>query len=318
MDDLVKSILEGRVVESAAFDQAIVRLEGMSTTGSSPFARVLYLRGLALMREQDFKAALRIFDEVMRRFVDSPDPSVRQDLAQALLEKGNCLDALGQAQEAFDAFTEVFTLYDAEGQEFGRGVVSNALFNMGGLLRRSGHLSEAAALFENSFTRSVAATDAERTERSTRALLERSLCLGLLGNQDGELEGYDAVIATLPEGEAAGAADSSWMANHCNSVARALYNKGISLAGSDRREDAIRTFKEVETRFGSSGEPGLREQVVRAAAERAVNLAQLERFGEAKRLCDEVIARFAESADPVIQVEMQRVLGIKAVIGGLD
>ncbi|MGX5664321.1 hypothetical protein, partial [Diaphorobacter nitroreducens] len=57
----------------------------------------------------------------------------------------------------------------------------------------------------------------------------------------------------------------------CESVARAMFNKGVHHGQLNQHEAAVATNDEVLRRFGETAEPALREAVARALVYKGVN-----------------------------------------------
>ncbi|MDO8333234.1 MAG: tetratricopeptide repeat protein, partial [Nitrosomonas sp.] len=78
-------------------------------------------------------------------------------------------------------------------------------------------------------------------------------------------------------------------------LAKALFNKAITLGQLERSEEAIAVYDEVVKRFGESTELSLREQVAKALLNKGARLSQLERSEEEIAVYDEVVKRFGEA-----------------------
>jgi len=89
-------------------------------------------------------------------------------------------------------------------------------------------------------------------------------------------------------------------------VAKALFNKGVTLGELDRPEEADGVYDEVVARFGDADEPALREQVAKALFNKGVMLGVLGRSGEAVGTYDEVVARFGEADEPALREAVER------------
>ena len=63
-------------------------------------------------------------------------------------------------------------------------------------------------------------------------------------------------------------------------VARALFNKGVSLGALDRGEEAIAVYDDLIARFSSATELPLREQVAKALVNKGGRLGALNRNEE--------------------------------------
>lgn len=75
--------------------------------------------------------ALRVYDDVVRRFGHAPEPSVRQEVAAALTGKGATLGQLGRAADALHVYAEV-------SERFGRETELSLLVPVAIALRNAG------------------------------------------------------------------------------------------------------------------------------------------------------------------------------------
>ena len=91
-------------------------------------------------------------------------------------------------------------------------------------------------------------------------------------------------------------------------VAKALFNKGVTLGALERSEEAIAVYDEVVARFGDAPDPTLREQVARALFNKGVTLGALERSEEALAVYDEVVARFGDDAATGVREQVAKAL----------
>lgn len=94
-----------------------------------------------------------------------------------------------------------------------------------------------------------------------------SAALGLKDNSDAELGGYDLVLRLSPDK----AVESPQVRE---SVANALYNKGVTLGQLNRTEEAIQTYDELLRRLGDAAELGLRNKAANALVNKGVALSQ--------------------------------------------
>jgi len=66
-------------------------------------------------------------------------------------------------------------------------------------------------------------------------------------------------------------------------------------------EDAIKTYDEIMTRFGSSSEPEIQQTVADALFNKGIILARLKQPEEEIKTYDEIMTRFGSSSEPGIQ-----------------
>ena len=127
-------------------------------------------------------------------------------------------------------------------------------------------------------------------QRETLMESVMSAALGLKDNSDAELGGYDLVLRLSPDK----AVESPQVRE---SVANALYNKGVTLGQLNRTEEAIQTYDELLRRLGDAAELGLRNKAANALVNKGVALSQLNRSEEAVQAYDELLRRFGDAAE---------------------
>ena len=84
-------------------------------------------------------------------------------------------------------------------------------------------------------------------------------------------------------------------------VAKALVNKGDSLASLHRYEESLAIFNDLITRFGNSHNPKIQGIVVSALVNKGFDLRHLHRYEEALAVNNDLITRFGNSQNPKIQ-----------------
>ena len=100
------------------------------------------------------------------------------------------------------------------------------------------------------------------------------------------------------------------------SNATSLRNKGVALNALNRSEEAIATYDELLSRFGTATEPALREQVAKALLGKGVALGALNRSKEEIAVYDELLSRFGTATEPALQEQVAKALFNKGITLG--
>jgi len=266
-------------------------------TQHAPVAWALFNKGVSLGVVGRTQEALASYDELLHRF--GPATQSRGTKVGGLtfpdwLKK----DRQAGAQQEEEA--EV------------REPVAWALFNRGVILKSLGHTPEAVAVFDELLNR-FAKVKETTLERLTRpgwlktssqddphkkelrvqvawALLNKATALGTLGRTQDSLETYDDILrrfAGLRGAATGGLVRPGWLKGTQTAggptdpdvreqVAWALFNKGVTLGGLGRTQEALSTYNELLSRFGESREADVREQVSRAVLNTGVLEATLQ------------------------------------------
>ncbi len=96
-------------------------------------------------------------------------------------------------------------------------------------------------------------------------------------------------------------------------VNSALFNKGVVLAQTGRREEAIEAYDELVRRAGTAREPGLKEAAVKALFNKGASLAGARRLEEAIAVYDELVQRYAGDPEPGLSEAVGKALVNKGV-----
>ncbi|HEX9732192.1 MAG TPA: AAA family ATPase, partial [Thermoanaerobaculia bacterium] len=94
-------------------------------------------------------------------------------------------------------------------------------------------------------------------------------------------------------------------------VAKALFNRGVSLGALDRSAEALAVYDEVVSRYGQRQEPALAEQVATALFNKGFCLGALDRSAEELAVYDEVVSRYGQRQEPAIAEQVASALGGK-------
>ena len=99
-------------------------------------------------------------------------------------------------------------------------------------------------------------------------------------------------------------------------VAKALFNKGVTRGQLGEADAAIAVYDEVVERFGDSDAPELQERVAKALFNKGVTRGQLGEADAAIAVYDEVVERFGDSDAPELQERVAKALFNKGVTRG--
>ena len=289
-------------------------------TQHAPVAWALFNKGVSLGVVGRTQEALASYDELLHRF--GPATQSRGTKADALTVpdwmKGD--RQLGTPQEE-----------EAEVRE----PVAWALLNRGVILQSLGHMPDAVAVFDELLRRfsEVKATSFERLSRPewlqgssqddphkkelrvqvAWALLNKATALGTLGRTQDSLGTYDELLrrfAGLRGAATGGLTRPGWLKGTQTAgpvtdpdvreqVAWALFNKGVTLGGLGRTQEALRTYNELLARFAESREPDVREQVSRAVLNAGVLEATVqERMARAPASQGTTLGTLGSAQDP--------------------
>lgn len=246
-------------------------------------------------------------DAVIDRAGDAPEPALRQEVAMALVRKGDALGKLGRPEQAIEAYDTVAKRFGDSPELALRTQVASALVNKCLTLGILGRPEQAIEASDTVVERFGDSPEAALREPVAWALIGKGVLLGILGRLGQAIEAYDTVAKRF--------GDSPEHALR-SQVARALLYKGDALSELGRPEQAIETYDAVAERFGDSPEPALREPVAWALVNKGDALGELGHPEQAIEAYNAVTARFGDSPEQALREQFARALINKGVAHG--
>jgi len=299
-------------------------------------ADALISKAIHLVAMKDPVQALATCDDVVNRFRQAAEASLRNKAAQALLTKGTALMALKRVDDEIATYQDVLDLLGPDPEASSRELIAKALFNTGMRLVSQSRNQEAIAFFDEIITRFGKADEFTLQEQVAKALFNKGIRLSTEGGRkedavatfkelirqfqgatESTLRDYVA-RALISLGERAAElfrteealtaygdvprlyGDTSEAVLRVR-VGQALAKKSTLLRSLGRREDEIATHDEIADRFINATEPKLREQVARSCVSKACALEALNRMDKAAEVLDKMITEFGETGDPALR-----------------
>ena len=245
------------------------------------------------------------------RFADAPEPALREQVANALFNKGVTLGALDRSEEELAVYDELARPLRPTPPN--RRCANRSPTRCSTRASRSVRWSARRGR-DRGLRRAVVArfgrrhrTGAARTGRQRAVQQGRhARCAGAL---EEELAVYDELLARFADAPEPSLREQ---------VANALFNKGVTLGALERSEEAVAVYDELLARFADAPD-ALREQVANALFGKGVTLGALERSEEAVAVYDELLARFADAPEPALREQVANALLNKGVtLGALE
>ena len=262
-------------------------------------ASAMGCKGFALATLDRPEDAVAACDEVVARFGNAEEASLRVEVARALGNKGVALGKLDRPEESISVYDQVVSRFgDAEEASL-REVVARALVNTGVTLGKLYRPEEEMSVYDQVVARFGDAEEASLREEVASALVNKGIVLGDLDRPEDAVAACDEVVARFGNAEEASLQEQ---------VAMALFNKGVVLGELDRPEEAISVYDEVDSRFGNAEEASLREQVAKALVNKGGTLGELDRPEEEISVYDEVVSRFGDAEEPTLCESVARAL----------
>ena len=171
-------------------DVDMVSIDDSNESGSSEqVARALVNKGVRLGRLDRSDEALKVYDEVTRRFGDSDSSEIIAQVARALVNKGVTLGRLNRSDEEIEVYDEVVKRFGDTNSSEITEQVAKALFYKGITLGRLNRSDEALKVYDEVARRFGDSNSSEIIERVAKALVNKGVTLGRLNRSDEEIEG---------------------------------------------------------------------------------------------------------------------------------
>ena len=130
------------------------------------------------------EAAIAAYDEVVDRYGDSEDASLRAQTVRALVAKGDALTGLERAEDALAVYRDVADRFDLHPVSELRRHVAAALVSMGRTLAALGRFDEALRTYDEIIARFSEAADSVLRDYAERAVVSKGATLAQLGRTD--------------------------------------------------------------------------------------------------------------------------------------
>jgi tetratricopeptide (TPR) repeat protein len=233
-------------------DASIETLVGIATA--------LVNRAVSLGVSKRTDEELRAYDQVVERFGNATEASLRGQVARALVNKGLTLGQLERHEEGLSVYDEVVKRFSNATEASLREQVARALFNKGWTLGQLERHEEGLSVYDQVVEWFGNATEVSLRERVAWALFNKGWTLSQLKRHEEGLSVYDEVVKRFGDATEVSLRER---------VAWALFNKGWTLGHLNRHEEERSVYDQVVERFGSATEPELQEQTAQALANRA-------------------------------------------------
>ena len=267
------------------------------------YDEVIHMEGVAkqlALREQVAKAlmgkgnvlsdkeeALAAYDEVIHRYGKSKQLALREQVAKALMGKGN---VLSDKEEALAAYDEVIHRYGKSKQLALREQVAKALLNKADLLSKLDRCGEAFTVYDEVICWFGHETEYQFRESVIKALFNKGACLSKLGRWEEALIAYDSIIHRFEKAQES--LIHEYVIRARKTLIVMLSDKGITFGRAERWEEALAVYNEIIRRCDEAEEVSLRKRVAKAIFNKAVSLSKLGRWEEALEVYSDVIHKF--------------------------
>ncbi len=131
--------------EERAFDHSMTAMQTLAKTGD---ASALFNVGVLFGQLDRSEEAVGVYDQVVDRFGDAPEPALREQVAKALNNKGYRLGQLDRSEEAVGVYDQVVDRFGDAPEPALREQVAKALVNKGYRLGQLDRSEEAVGVYD--------------------------------------------------------------------------------------------------------------------------------------------------------------------------
>ena len=246
-------------------------------------ASVMIDKGNALGELDNFEAAIKTYDKVIKDFGDADAQNLQWEVASAMIQKGNTLEKLNDFEAAIKTYDKVIESFaDTDAQNLQHWVVS-AIIDKGNALEKLGDF-EAAIKTYDKVIKDFGDTDAKNLQwRIAWAMIFKGNALEKLGDFEAAIKTYDKVVESF--------ADTPDLQNR---VVTAMIDKAKTLEKLGDFEAAIKTYDKVIKDFGDADAQNLQWEVASAMIQKGNTLEKLNDFEAAIKTYDKLIEHFGD------------------------
>ena len=221
--------------------------------------------------------AIAIYDVVLKRFSEATDPTIRGDVAYALVNKAYDLRRLDRHEEAMAVYGDVLTRFGEMTEPAIREQLARALVGKGTSLEALKRHDEAIAVYDEVVRRFADATEPLASECVAQALVNKANLLCQLARSEEAVAVCDELQKRL------GTPTEPALREF---VAMALIYKGIAFLQLKKDEQARELFLEVVEYWAT-------DLIVESRLDRIIALAGLQRFDDAQQLLEHLVSKRA-------------------------
>ncbi len=235
----------------------------------------LFRKSVALAKMGRFEQAIPVYNELLDRFGEATEITLREQVAMAILNKGIALAKMGKLEEAILVYDDLLGCFEGATELFLRELVAEAMVDKGAALGERGRSEEQIAVYDEVLVRFGQATELPLRQQVARAMVNKGVSLENMGKSEEEIAVYDEVLQRFGE------ATELFLRE---AVAKAMVNKGIALENIGKSEEAIGVYDHFLERFGEATELPLRELVANALLYKAGCFLNCDRVDKARSI----------------------------------
>jgi tetratricopeptide (TPR) repeat protein len=157
---------------SHVYDEPVVRSGDSELAIREQVAKALTNKAFTLGQLNRAADALAVYDDVVARFGDAPEPAIREQVAKALANKAFALGQLDRAADALPAYDELVVRFGDAPEPVLREQVAKALVNKAITLGRLERPTEALATYDEVIARFGDTASRSRPRQNTEPPLD--------------------------------------------------------------------------------------------------------------------------------------------------
>lgn len=232
----------------AAFDTIIDNLKNYKNEeGLYVVSSAMYEKGLLLGSANKNYEAIDVYNQIIEKYKHTKIGKATNIVAKAMYSKGVAYGRLKNTKMSINSYNDLINNYQNYEDESILILVARAMYNKAIGLRDAKRYKESVAIYDQLIAKYDKLKSNEFDEVLTNASLDQSQTYAMgLNNFDKSIQSLDYIIKKY------GSTDDLIIQE---SVAEAMFYKGILSARFNKKEDAIGLYEKLINKFSSSRNP---------------------------------------------------------------
>ena len=258
-------------------------------------------RGIKDYSSRDYEKALENFELGIENSEQKSSMLAELNLAKAVT-----YDALGEPNQAINAYDAVINDFRTQSDEMLQEQVARAMVSKGTTFGKMSESKKAIKTYDEVIDTFADSQVSNIQEQVARAYFNKGVRLGQLGRPQEAIRVYNQVISKYEN-------NNLPILNEL--VARAMYNKGVRYTKLHDLENAIKAYDQVIDAFRGKSEIRVQEQVARAMFNKAMSLNKQDEAQKAVFVYENLINTFRDSDNTILS---ERVSSASANIAEIE
>jgi len=253
----------------------------------------LLFKGFELQELHKNRSAISCYNEIIKKFADYPDETVKSCVADALQHKADLLIQMKKIDQGIEIFQQIIAKYGSEKNKLTRETIAISLVKLGDIYADQGienRSTESYDMVVRKYKRAI--SNSFLNEMVITALYQKGNTLIKFDRKNEAVTAYSLALEKIEKNN-----NPNFYDRHLKIV----IPLGMMLSETDRDEEAIKLFDSYIQRFGNIKKSDIRSLMVDMLILRGVFLMKVNKCKEARKAFNEIIKKFSQSKNPEIR-----------------